>query len=157
MSMAEYYSSPGYMIRRCYQIVQGIFQDAGCRCADRPGPTRRTAGHRRTSGSRSSIDRPRTRGRPLDDGHAPGSARALGYLTRYAAAHDKRVKLLAITPAGVAAITATTERLAKVRERFLQPLDEAERATFVSLMQRIIEANNDFGRAHQRAIDDFAA
>jgi DNA-binding MarR family transcriptional regulator len=155
--MADYYASPGYMVRRCYQIVQGIFQDA---TADAPiAPTQlgvlkavvEFPGRDQASIARAlGIDRS-TMGANVD------RLEELGFLTRYPAARDKRVKLLAITSTGVAAIAAIKERIGVVRERFLAPLNEDEQATFVALMQRIIEANNDYGRAHQRALDDFAA
>jgi DNA-binding MarR family transcriptional regulator len=157
VSMADYYASPGYMVRRCYQIVQGIFGDA---VADAPVaptqlgvlkaivefPSRDQASIARAIG----IDRS-TMGTNVD------RLEELGYLTRSAAPHDKRVKLLAITPAGIDAIDTIKERISAVGERFLAPLNAEERTTFAALMQRIIEANNDFGRAHQRSLDDFAA
>ena len=155
--MSDYYASPGYMVRRCYQIVQGIFGDA---VADAPVaptqlgvlkaiveyPERDQASIARAIG----IDRS-TMGANVE------RLEELGYLTRHAATRDKRAKLLAITPAGIEAIAAIKERISAVNERFLAPLDAAERATFIALMQRIIEANNDFGRAHQRSLNDFAA
>ena len=157
MSMVDYYASPGYMIRRCYQIVQGIFQDA---TADAPiAPTQlgvlkavvEFPGRDQATIARAlGIDRS-TMGTNID------RLEQLGFLTRYPATHDKRVKLLAITPAGVAAIAAIKERISAVGQRFLAPLDDAEQVAFVAMLQRIIEANNDYGRAHQRALDDFAA
>jgi DNA-binding MarR family transcriptional regulator len=157
MSMAEYYASPGYMIRRCYQIVQGIFQEA---TADAPiAPTQlgvlravlQYPGRDQASIARAlGIDRS-TMGANVD------RLTALGYLTRFTAPHDKRVKLLAITSAGEEAIEVTASRLRGVPDRFLAPLDDDERKLFTSMMQRIIDANNDYGRAQQRALGDFAA
>jgi DNA-binding MarR family transcriptional regulator len=157
VSMAEYYASPGYMVRRCYQIVQGIFTEA---VADAPvAPTQlgvlkaivEFPGRDQASIARAiGIDRS-TMGTNVD------RLEELGFITRYPATRDKRVKLLAITPAGVEAIGAIKERTSVVGERFLAPLNAEERATFTALMQRIIDANNDYSRAHQRSLDDFAA
>ena len=157
MSMAEYYKSPGYMVRRCYQIVQGIFNEA---VADAPlaatqlGVLRAIVefpGRDQASIARAvGIDRS-TMGANVE------RLEELGYVTRYPGARDKRVKLLEITPAGRDAIGAIKQRTGVVGDRFLAPLDAGERAVFLALMQRIIDANNDYSRAHQRSLDDFAA
>jgi DNA-binding MarR family transcriptional regulator len=62
-----------------------------------------------------------------------------GLIERRTSPHDKRAKILATTPAGRAMITVCFDRVGEVQKQFLAPLDESEKALFLSLLQRLIE------------------
>jgi len=66
-----------------------------------------------------------------------------GLINRYSAPHDKRTKILSATPAGRAMITVCFDRVDEVQKRFLYPLNEEEKAMFLSFLRRVTEGKDD--------------
>ena len=64
-----------------------------------------------------------------------------GLIARTQRQRDKRTKELAVTAGGEAAIAACFERVEKVQQRFLAPLDEDEKRLFMALLARLAEAD----------------
>jgi DNA-binding MarR family transcriptional regulator len=70
-----------------------------------------------------------------------------GLVARSRNADDKRAILSRLTPAGEALLRRMHPAMARAQARLLDSLDPAERSGFVETMIRILEANNQHGRA----------
>lgn len=70
-----------------------------------------------------------------------------GYLTHTVNDNDRRAKLAQITEAGKRVVEQVYPLMWKAQERFVDPLTEEEAQQFQHLLQKILLANNDAGRA----------
>lgn len=70
-----------------------------------------------------------------------------GYVARVPDAADRRRKLLSITPAGIKIASQMQPQVARVQQRILAPLTAKERAEFLWLLSKLVDANNDLSRA----------
>jgi DNA-binding MarR family transcriptional regulator len=68
-------------------------------------------------------------------------------LTRVIDPSDKRRKICLPTRDGIAFVEKYRENMQLAQERLLEPLGPDERKTFMSLLRRLVVANNDEGRA----------
>lgn len=68
-------------------------------------------------------------------------------LTRLTDPNDKRRKICLPMPEGIAFVQKHHESMRKAQESLLEPLTPQERRTFVALLRRLVDENNDFGRA----------
>ena len=73
-----------------------------------------------------------------------------GLVSRVSSTEDKRRKLCSATPEGLAFVHKHFENMRRAQECMLDPLNSKERAEFMRLMRRVVEANNEFGRAPLR-------
>jgi MarR family transcriptional regulator, lower aerobic nicotinate degradation pathway regulator len=138
---------PGHYIRRLQQIAVAIFLDESREfevtpvqygalqaISNSPGIDQRTLASRigfDTSTIGGVIDR-------LD---------ARGLVLRSASETDRRVRLLTLTPAGRTLTQAVVPTMLRAQERILAPLPKAERELFMTMLRRLVEANNDMSRA----------
>lgn len=134
---------PGHYIRRLQQIAVALFMeetaDSGitpvqfatlAAAYDQPGLDQRSlaaAIRFDTSTIGGVIDRLEKR----------------GLIQRNAAPHDRRLRLLTVTPDGEALLAEVLPRVHAVQERLLAPLNPAERPQFIGLMRRIVEAHGE--------------
>ena len=81
-------------------------------------------------------------------------ARAL--VARSASADDRRVRLLSITAVGTKLLRELVPPMLNAQIRMLDPLTKTERETFMRLLQKVVEANNEHSRA-PRNLDGGAA
>ena len=72
---------------------------------------------------------------------------ARGWIERRVSPGDKRVRLLALTAAGTAHLKKMQPAMLRAQERMLAPLPKAERAVFMSMVQRVVAGNNAWSRA----------
>jgi DNA-binding MarR family transcriptional regulator len=70
-----------------------------------------------------------------------------GYVSRSSAVHDRRSKLLYLTPAGRELTELALEGSERTSERLLAPLDARERETLLELLAKLVGANNSVSRA----------
>ncbi len=77
-----------------------------------------------------------------------------GWVRRVVNATDRRMRAVSLTDEGRMFVNRTHARMQRAQERLLSPLGEKERAQFVDLLQRLVAANNAFGRAKLRHADD---
>jgi DNA-binding MarR family transcriptional regulator len=68
-------------------------------------------------------------------------------LTRVVDPSDKRRKICLPTRDGIAFVRKYHENMQLAQERLLEPLDAEERKVFMTLLRRLVGANNDEGRA----------
>ncbi|HEY2254483.1 MAG TPA: MarR family winged helix-turn-helix transcriptional regulator [Variovorax sp.] len=138
---------PGHYIRRLQQIAVGIFLDETAEenitpvqfavlfaTARQPGLDQRTLAGKvgfDTSTLGAVIDRLEGR----------------GLILRHVSPSDKRVRLLKLTPDGHALLERVMPSMLKAQERMLEPLPKADRSKFMSMVKRIVDANNAWSRA----------
>ena len=77
-----------------------------------------------------------------------------GWIKRTTNATDRRMRSVSLTDQGRMFVSRTHTKMQRAQERLLSPLNEKERAEFVNLLQRLVAANNAFGRAKLRADTD---
>ena len=70
-----------------------------------------------------------------------------GLVIRTGSTQDNRRKLCALTEHGLAFARKHYENMQRAQDRLLRSLDPAERAEFMRLLRRVVEASNDLGRA----------
>ena len=68
---------------------------------------------------------------------------ARGWVRREAHAGDRRRKRLWVTSDGAQAARQMKRRVGRVQSRILEPLDDAERAQLVVLLERLVAAHED--------------
>lgn len=138
---------PGYYIRRLQQIAVALFleetqaqgitpvQFAALSAAHRqPGLDQRSLAASigfDTSTIGGVIDRLERR----------------GLIERRASPNDRRVRLLQVTDAGQALLTAVMPGMLQAQHRILAPLGPSDRARFMGMLKTLVEANNELSRA----------
>jgi DNA-binding MarR family transcriptional regulator len=70
-----------------------------------------------------------------------------GLLERPISTTDKRAKLATITAEGETFVEAVQTRMILAQRRFVEPLSEEENDTLMTLLTKLMEANNDASRA----------
>lgn len=70
-----------------------------------------------------------------------------GLLSRSASPHDRRVRLLSVTPDGEALLADIAPHVQQAQVRMLAPLPEVERTEFMRMLRTLVDANNDASRA----------
>ena len=140
-------AQPGHAIRRLHQISVGIFhqetEDLNVTpvqyailqtVRDLPGCDQRTLAGRialDTSTTAGVVDR----------------LEARDLLLRRVSPTDRRVRLLALTPAGELLLAQTLPGMERTQERILEPLSPEQRRQFMALLQQLVTENNDLSRA----------
>jgi DNA-binding MarR family transcriptional regulator len=66
-----------------------------------------------------------------------------GLMLRNAAPHDRRLRLLTVTPAGEALLAEVTPRVQAVQQRLLAPLPPDEQAHFLRLLRSVVDAHGE--------------
>jgi len=74
-----------------------------------------------------------------------------GWIVRSASPHDRRIKLLHLTEAGVKLLRQVAPAVRRVQERLLAPLPPGDRAAMVRLLRELADRHNDVTPAPLRA------
>ena len=69
-----------------------------------------------------------------------------GFLSRKTAKHDRRMKLVRLTPEGHQVVTAMFNSMMTAQIKFVAPLSENENELFLELLLRLVRENNHLGR-----------
>ncbi len=138
-------SMPGHLARRVQQLAVALFaEEIG---ALNLTPVQYSSLH--TLARQPGIDqRTLARGIGYDTSTIGGvidRLEARGLVVRNMDERDRRVRLVALTPAGRETLAAATPRMLSAQARLLRPLAPAERLEFMRLMTRLIEANEGLG------------
>ncbi len=144
--MRDLYEHPGHLLRRAQQISVSIFHDEMggeltpvqyallSQLAEHPG-----------------IDQVSLAGLAAVDTSTGATVCARleekGLLERKVIPHNRRQRALSITPAGARLLAALEPGAARLRERLLAPLAGQEQALFMTLLAKLVEANNEQSRA----------
>lgn len=144
--MLDLYQHPGHLLRRAQQISVSIFYDEMgaeltpvqyailSRLAEHPG-----------------IDQVSLAGLAAIDTSTGATVCARleekGLLERKVIPHNRRQRSLNITAEGSRLLDALVPGALRLRERLLAPLDAEEQATFMRLLAKLVNDNNEQSRA----------
>jgi DNA-binding MarR family transcriptional regulator len=138
---------PGHLIRRAHQIATSIFAEEQATFEITPIQFAVLF----TIGEHPGIDQITLAGLAALDaansGSVIGRLEERGYVSRSSAVHDRRSKLLYLTPVGHQLTKLALEGSERTGERLLQPLDVGEREILVRLLAKLVGANNSASRA----------
>jgi MarR family transcriptional regulator, lower aerobic nicotinate degradation pathway regulator len=73
-----------------------------------------------------------------------------GFVKRTACKNDKRLKLASLSASGVTMLERMRLAVQRAHERTIASLPKADRAIFLSLLMRLVDAENEYGRAPLR-------
>lgn len=142
---------PGYAIRRLHQIAVGIVhqeaQDLGVtpvQYAILQSVHNHPGADQRTLASLVALDTSTTAG-------VVDRLEARGLLLRSASPHDRRVRLLTLTPPGEQLLSEVIPRMQRAQELILAPLTPSQRKDFLQLLNKLLSANNGLSRAYVAA------
>lgn len=141
------YSYPGHLIRRCNQIVVGMFledtkrfrvtpiQFAILNAVDACPGTEQV-----TLAGLVAIDRSTI-------GNVVYRLEKRGLLRREADPKDRRIKRIFLAAKGAELLRAVIPAIKRSQDRFLEPLSVPERTQLLTLMRRLVNINNEASRA----------
>ncbi|MDD2544971.1 MAG: MarR family transcriptional regulator [Burkholderiaceae bacterium] len=140
-------NQPGFYIRRLQQIAVAVFIEETKALGVTPVQYAALAALHQ----QADVDQ-RTLARRIGfDASTIGSVidrlEARGLMQRNASPTDRRVRLLTLTPAGVDLVAAIEPAMLRAQERMLEPLPPPERAQFMEMLRKLVDANNALSRA----------
>ena len=151
--MDAVYTAPGYLFRRMQQIAVAIFVEE-CKAFDLTPVQYAALIAIRTH---PGIDATRLSAVIAFDRSTLGSVierlETKNYIERKPAVEDKRVKLLYLTKAGANLLRDIMPSVERAQARILQPLKAADRRTLLTLLEQLVDLNNEASRVPLRAED----
>jgi len=151
MSMDAVYTAPGYFFRRMQQIAVAIFIEE-CKDFDL---TPVQYGALIAIRNHPGIDATRLSAVIAFDRSTLGSVierlEAKSYVERKPSPEDKRVKLLYLTKTGGNLLRDVGPSVERAHARMLQPLKPADRKTLLTLLEQLVDLNNEASRVPLRA------
>lgn len=151
------WNRPGFLVRRLHQIHVAIFLEEMAEdnitpiqygllsaLADQPGLDQMSLAEE------IGIDR-------ANVADVLTRLESRGLVVRTVSAEDNRRKFCAPTERGLAFVRKYHANMQRAQDNLLRPLKPAERAEFMRLLRRIVEAGNDLGRAPLRSSAQRAA
>jgi DNA-binding MarR family transcriptional regulator len=153
MQLRDLHSTPGHLIRRAQQIAVALFMEECAELDLTPVQYAALVAVREHPG----IDATRLSSLTAFDRSTLGNVlerlEARKLVQRYASPEDKRVKLLRLSPAGMAMVARASAPAARAQQRVLAPLKPADRERLVVLLEQLVELNNEASRVPQRAAE----
>lgn len=147
MHLKDIYARPGHLFRRAQQIATAIFIEE-CAGLDLT-PLQYDA--LTAIGMQPGIDATRLGELIACDRSTLGTLlerlEASDQVVRHASAHDRRVKVLYLTPQGNALLREARAAVERAQARILAPLTPGEQWQFMRLLEQVVTLNN----AHSRA------
>ena len=138
----DFAQAPGHLIRRAQQIAVSIFAEHLAAfdvtpvqfailnaLMDAPGTDQVTLS------ARVAFD-------AATSGSVIGRLESKGWVRREASAHDRRRKLLWLTPRGERAVLHMAPQVTQVQALILQPLTAQEQQQLLSLLAKLVNAHN---------------
>ena len=137
----DFEHAPGHLVRRAHQLAVALFMEETAAfdvtpvqfailnaLIDIPGEDQVTLA------ARVAFD-------AATSGSVIGRLEAKGWIRREVDPMDKRRKLLWVTAEGEQAVAQMKPGVAQVQQRLLAPLNTAERAALVDLLERLVAAH----------------
>ncbi len=145
--MSDLDSMPGHLVRRVHQISTAIFSKE---CAG-SGLTSVQFAALMAIRENPDMDATRLSSLVAFDRSTVGSVlerlEAKGWIMRSPSPHDKRVKLLRLSPEGSKVLVDAEPAVRRVQERLLEPLDPGERVEMMRMLAQLI-------RLHEHLSED---
>jgi DNA-binding MarR family transcriptional regulator len=147
--MTEIHHMPGHLIRRINQISVSLFQDRMRAEGLDLTPVQFAA--LTTLRDHPGVDQARLAGMIAYDRATIGGVidrlEAKNLVTRQISARDRRAREVRLTDAGAALLNRITPVVRRLQSDILVGLDEAERAQFLALAEKVATAGNAQSRA----------
>ena len=70
-----------------------------------------------------------------------------GWVERRVNPSDRRSRQARVTDEGAEVMTTLKNKMVQTQKRLLEPLEESERHVFMDLLKKLVDANNQYGRA----------
>ena len=138
MLMSDLYSMPGHLIRRVHQISAAIFAEE---CAA-SGLTSVQFAALKAIREHPDVDATRLSSLIAFDRSTLGDVlerlEAKSWILRSPSPHDKRIKLLRLSPAGSEVLDGVEPEVRRVQERLLEPLHPGERIEIMRILTQLI-------------------
>jgi DNA-binding MarR family transcriptional regulator len=145
------WSRPGYLVRRLHQIHSAIFAEECKTFAITPvqyGVLTALLYH-------PGIDQASIAAQVgIDRTNAADVIERLAerrLVERERSANDRRMMLARLTPEGERLTRDMHDSMQRAQARLLEPLPSAERPIFLRMIERLVEANNHYGRSLPKA------
>ena len=144
--MSDIYAMPGHLIRRLHQISTAIFAEE---CAA-SGLTSVQYASLTAIRENPEVDATRLSFLIAFDRSTLGDVlerlEAKGWITRSPSPHDKRIKLLHLSPEGAKVLKAVAPDVRRVQQRLLEPLGPRERVEMVRMLAQLIRLHGHVPR-----------
>ena len=136
-------SMPGHLIRRAQQVHSALFAEE-CGAFDLTSVQYAALAAIRAN---PDVDATRLSALIAFDRSTIGDVltrlEAKGWVLRHPSQHDKRVKLLRLSPDGAELLRRVDPVVHRVQERLLAPLGPDDQVTMTRLLTRLVEVHND--------------
>ena len=151
MQLRDLHGTPGHLIRRAQQIAVALFMEECAELDLTPVQYAALVAVHEHPG----IDATRLSALIAFDRSTLGNVlerlEARKLVQRYVSPEDKRVKLLRLSPAGIAMLARASAPVMRAQQRILAPLKPSDRERLIVLLEQLVELNNEASRAPQRA------
>jgi DNA-binding MarR family transcriptional regulator len=151
MQLRDLHGTPGHLIRRAQQIAVALFMEECAELDLTPVQYAALVAVHEHPG----IDATRLSALIAFDRSTLGNVlerlETRKLIQRYASPEDKRVKLLRLSPAGIAMLARASAPVMRAQQRILAPLKPSDRERLIVLLEQLVELNNEASRAPQRA------
>lgn len=139
----DFQQAPGHLIRRAHQLSVAIFMEETAAYDVTPVQFAILNALMGANGVDQVTLAARVAFDAATSGSVIGRLEAKGWVRREADAHDRRRKLLWVTPAGEQAVQQMKRAVARVQTRLLGPLNAAEREQIVRLLAKVVAGHEN--------------
>jgi DNA-binding MarR family transcriptional regulator len=143
---------PGYLIRRLQQAAVSIFVEEATTKGFDLTPVQYAALY--SISANPGLDQAWLAGLIALDRTTVGGIidrlEAKGFVRRCASDRDRRIRQLFATPTGSDVLSRIPDTISVIQARILAPLTSLEQQTFLSLVEKLVEANNEQVRVPHR-------
>lgn len=137
--------APGHLIRRAHQFSVAAFMEETAEFDVTPVQFAILNALMDTPGADQVTLAGRVAFDPATSGSVIGRLEAKGWVRREADTHDRRRKLLWVTPEGERTVQQMKRAVARVQTRILGPLTAAEREQMVRLLGKLVAGHESAG------------
>lgn len=142
--MSDIYGMPGHLIRRINQISAAIFAEE---CAA-SGLTSVQFAALMAIRENPGVDATRLSSLIAFDRSTLGDVlerlETKGWILRSPSPHDKRIKVLQLSPAGVTVLEGVEPDVHRVQQRLLEPLNPDERVEMLRMLTQLVHQHEHF-------------
>lgn len=143
----DFQHAPGHLIRRAHQFAVAVFMEETADFDVTPVQFAILNALMDTPGADQVTLAGRVAFDPATSGSVLGRLEAKGWVRREADLHDRRRKLLWVTPEGEQTVQQMKRAVARAQTRILGPLNAGEREQLVRLLDKLVAG-------HEAAAED---
>ena len=141
----DFEHAPGHLIRRAHQFAVAVFMEETAEFDVTPVQFAILNALMDTPGADQVTLAGRVAFDPATSGSVIGRLEAKGWVRREADLHDRRRKLLWVTPDGERTVQQMKRSVARTQTRILGPLNAAEREQMVRLLGKLVAGHEAAG------------